>query len=176
MDRKLGFKYFNMETTRTIFSIPSQNDYQEILKLKTSVQVRKYLGGPASEADFKSSFKKIISVNKPEIYWVARDKNANNLVGLISITEHPNNEHLEVSYEINPNFWGKGYATEVVQRVIKYAFDELKLDKIIAETQKKNKASIKVLEKLGMTFESEVTRHNETQVIYGIQSKLRSRA
>ena len=79
-------------------------------------------------------------------------------------------------YEINPNFWGKGYATEVVQRVIQYAFDELKLDKIIAETQKKNQASIRVLEKLGMTFEREVKRHNEIQVIYGIQSKLRSKA
>lgn len=165
-----------METKRTIFSIPSETDYQEILKLKTSVQVRKYLGGPVSEANFKDIFEQIISANKPEIYWVARDKNSNNLVGLLSITEHPNNEHLEVSYEINPNFWGKGYATEVVQRVIQYAFDELKLDKIIAETQKKNQASIRVLEKLGMTFEREVKRHNEIQVIYGIQSKLRSKA
>ena len=159
-----------MQTKRTTFSIPRQSDYQDLLKLKSNEQARKYLGGAVSEANFKFSFENIISVNKPEIYWIVRDKKNQLLVGLLSITKHTDNEYFEVSYELNPIFWGKGYATEVVERSIQYAFEELNLKKIIAETQKNNKASIRVLEKLDMIFEKEVKRHNETQVIYSIQN------
>ncbi|NJK50896.1 GNAT family N-acetyltransferase [Candidatus Gracilibacteria bacterium] len=48
-------------------------------------------------------------------------------------------------------FWGRGYATEAVSAVLKYAFDRLNCDRIIADVDEPNKASIRVLEKIGMT-------------------------
>ena len=109
---------------------------------------------------------KILSVNSQK-YTGCRIKKS---IASRIIEYNKTPDSIEVSYELNPIFWGKGYATEIVERSIQYAFEELNLKKIIVETQKNNKASIRVLEKLDMIFEKEVKRHDETQVIYSIQN------
>ena len=59
----------------------------------------------------------------------------------------------EIYYNILPEFWGKGFATEVGKALVKFGFKELKLHKVEAGVQTENIRSIKVLEKLGMTRE-----------------------
>jgi RimJ/RimL family protein N-acetyltransferase len=48
-------------------------------------------------------------------------------------------------------FWGRGYATEVGLAVLDYAFEILSCDRVIADVDEPNEASIRVLEKIGMT-------------------------
>ncbi|WP_350472287.1 MULTISPECIES: GNAT family N-acetyltransferase [Parabacteroides] len=50
-------------------------------------------------------------------------------------------------------YWGKGYATEAVRLLIKFAFEELDLLRIYAKIYEYNIGSMKVLEKTG--FEKE---------------------
>lgn len=52
-------------------------------------------------------------------------------------------------YGIDPDFWGNGYGTESARAVLNYTV-ELKFPKVIAEVDKPNIASVRVLEKLGM--------------------------
>ena len=59
----------------------------------------------------------------------------------------------EVWYKIHADSWLKGYATEVLRRVINYGFDTLQLHRIEAGCAVGNIASIKVLEKAGMIRE-----------------------
>lgn len=59
----------------------------------------------------------------------------------------------EIYYNILPEFWGNGYATEAGKRLVQFGFNELKLHKVEAGVQTENLQSIKVLEKLGMTRE-----------------------
>jgi RimJ/RimL family protein N-acetyltransferase len=49
-----------------------------------------------------------------------------------------------------PNFWGKGYATEGAKRCLKFGFNDLKLQEIIATAPKINLPSIRVMQKIGM--------------------------
>lgn len=49
--------------------------------------------------------------------------------------------------------WGKGYATEAAQLIIDFGFNELNLNRIWAPIMSKNKASCKVMEKVGMSYE-----------------------
>ncbi len=49
--------------------------------------------------------------------------------------------------------WGRGYATEVAQAVLRWAFDTLDLNRVQAETDTRNVASARVLEKLGFIRE-----------------------
>jgi RimJ/RimL family protein N-acetyltransferase len=49
--------------------------------------------------------------------------------------------------------WGRGYATEVARRVVGYAFEELKLNRVYAHHMVRNPASGRVLEKVGMRRE-----------------------
>jgi RimJ/RimL family protein N-acetyltransferase len=53
-------------------------------------------------------------------------------------------------YGVHPEHWGAGYATEAARAVVVYAFDNLALEKIIADVDEPNVASVRVLEKLGL--------------------------
>lgn len=160
-----------METSRTIFSKPNAADYQDLFKLHSDEEVRKYLGGTVTKDEFDKKFKDFSTAELPEAYWVVREKETKSFIGLVCITRHHDQKHFEVSYELSPHFWSKGYGTEVVQQAIVYAFDELGLDELYAETQKKNTNSVRILEKTGMQFVSEIERFGEQQVIYSKKNK-----
>jgi RimJ/RimL family protein N-acetyltransferase len=49
--------------------------------------------------------------------------------------------------------WGHGYATEAARAVLQWAFDTLELNRVQAETDTRNLASARVLEKLGFVRE-----------------------
>ena len=55
-------------------------------------------------------------------------------------------------WAVDPRHQGKGYATEAAQAMIDYAFDHLRLNRLIATTEYTNAASIRVMHKLGFTI------------------------
>ena len=57
----------------------------------------------------------------------------------------------EILWRLHHPFWGKGYATEAAQAVLDLAFDHIGLDKVFSFTTTSNTASIKVMERIGMT-------------------------
>jgi ribosomal-protein-alanine N-acetyltransferase len=59
----------------------------------------------------------------------------------------------EFYYKFYPTHWGKGYATETARALIKFGFNECKLHRIEAGVATQNSASVRVLEKSGMTCE-----------------------
>jgi len=62
----------------------------------------------------------------------------------------------EIGYRLARAYWGRGYATEAARAVRDYAFDTLRLQRLIAMIDPQNGASIRVAEKLGMVYEKEV--------------------
>ena len=54
---------------------------------------------------------------------------------------------------LNPEYWGKGIATEALTRVLRFGFEELKLHRIEARFIQENERSLHVMEKVGMRFE-----------------------
>ena len=59
----------------------------------------------------------------------------------------------EISYIINPQYWGNGYATEAAGLLLRFGFTKLNLHRIYATCDPRNLASSKVLEKIGMKYE-----------------------
>src|SRR5207248_8877867 len=53
-----------------------------------------------------------------------------------------------IGYELTPDFWGRGYATEAAWAMLSYGFDRLGLHRIWAELNAENAASAHVLEKV----------------------------
>ena len=62
----------------------------------------------------------------------------------------------EVGYIVNPNYWGKGIATEVASLLIDFGFNELNMHRIYATCDPRNIGSAKVLDKVGMTREGRI--------------------
>lgn len=74
-----------------------------------------------------------------------------------------------------PQFWGRGYATEAAQAILHYAFNVLKLEKVIADVDEPNGASIRVLETLGMSRTGRAIIHERPLLYYEIQTPLRDK-
>jgi RimJ/RimL family protein N-acetyltransferase len=96
------------------------------------------------------------------------------LVGCVGLDRHDPNNRAELGYWIGVAHWGKGYATEASAAVLRWGFESLNLNKIIAHHFGRNPASGRVLEKLGMRREGLFRRHTkkwngyEDIVAYGI--------
>ena len=75
-------------------------------------------------------------------------------VGLISLNlGKPKFQIAEVWYKFHSNFWNKGYATESLKEILRFAFGELDLHRVEAGCAVDNIGSIRTLEKVGMTRE-----------------------
>ena len=59
----------------------------------------------------------------------------------------------ELGYVLHRDFWGQGYAAEAARAVIDFGFNHLGLHRIYARYHPENRASARVMEKLGMKFE-----------------------
>ena len=76
------------------------------------------------------------------------------LIGNCGVRQsEPGTAEAEIGYEIAPDEWGRGYATEAARAMTRFAFRELGVQRLVAWTVADNVASGRVLEKLGMTLE-----------------------
>ncbi len=72
------------------------------------------------------------------------------VIGQVSAQEKGNNIFVrDVGWYMDPNYQGKGYATEAAKAMIKYMFEKVKIEKISSGAVKDNIASCKIFEKLG---------------------------
>jgi RimJ/RimL family protein N-acetyltransferase len=70
-------------------------------------------------------------------------------------TEMPFAPAVELLYRLLPRFWGQGLATEGSRAALEFGFRELQLDRVVAFAVAANTGSRRVLEKIGMVYQSE---------------------
>lgn len=80
-------------------------------------------------------------------------------IGSMGLGIHRTHQRAEIAYFIGRPYWGKGYATEAAQQVLRYGFTELGLHRIFAFAFTDNPASTRVMEKIGMTYEGTLVGH-----------------
>ena len=81
-----------------------------------------------------------------KIAWGIFEKGNPDMIGLCLFLTNDENDR-ELGYRFRVEYWGKGYGTEVTKGIIDFSFNELKLDKITADVNVANPASVKILEK-----------------------------
>lgn len=96
------------------------------------------------------------------------------LMGAIGLTIQKHNQRAEMGYWIGVAYWNRGYMSEAARRVLHYAFEDLKLNRVYASHFPRNPASGRVMQKVGMTYEGTLRQHfirwtePEDLVYYGI--------
>ncbi|QQX57564.1 GNAT family N-acetyltransferase [Pseudomonas chlororaphis] len=141
-------------------------DASNLVRLYTDPKVRVYLGGPIDLGVAVQRAQVEVSIERELPLWVIRTRLGEQFAGVISFDTHHDGIDVEVSFELLPEHCGKGYATEALTLALHYARSVLALKRVIAETQSKNDASIRLLNRVGMTLESEVMRFGQAQCIY----------
>ena len=84
-----------------------------------------------------------------------------NLIGGIALRLERKNKNGELGYWIGKPYWNRGYATEAAKAVVAYSFKVLKLNRVHAYHFKRNPASGRVLEKIGMRYEGCRQQHKK---------------
>jgi [ribosomal protein S5]-alanine N-acetyltransferase len=75
-------------------------------------------------------------------------------IGWCSLTRwNPDYRSASMGYCLDDAAWGHGYATEAARALLQWAFGTLDLNRVQAETDTRNAASARVLEKLGFVRE-----------------------
>jgi len=77
-------------------------------------------------------------------------------IGICGLLKREALKDVDVGFAFLPQFWSKGYAFESASAVMAYGRNVLGLTRIVAITSPHNEASMRLLEKLGMKFESMV--------------------
>lgn len=146
-----------IETDRLLLRKITLDDKENLLRLYSNPEVQKYTGEPLVESieEIETAIRIRISDYKKYGYgrWATFLKNEMQFVGWAGLAYLPEFDEIDLGYRFLPEFWGSGIATEASRAILSYGFDKLKLKKIIAIAMKENKASIKVMEKVGMEFD-----------------------
>ena len=92
-------------------------------------------------------------------------KSSHTPIGMCGLVNRDSLEDVDVGYAFMPQFWGKGYAVESASAVMIYAKQTLGLERIVGITASDNAGSIRVLEKIGLTFERMITLAGDDEEI-----------
>ena len=82
-------------------------------------------------------------------FAIAR-KDVDDLIGTVQLKIDDRTDGGEVGYWLGRPFWGQGYATEAVNRMVVFAFNRVGLHRVWAAALLDNRASERVLEKVGL--------------------------
>jgi len=81
------------------------------------------------------------------------------LLGTVSLRRYPRDRRAELGYWLAAHAWSFGFATEACRALIDFGFRDLQLARIYAQVLAGNRASLHVLDKLGMVGEGIKRQH-----------------
>jgi len=165
-----------LETARLILRVQHAGDVPALLQFWLDPVAMRYMGGPRQQARLQPEFDQVTLHPYAERYdlWPVIEKDTGRVVGHCGLLQKEVEGAIEIElvYLIDPALWGSGYATEIGQALISYAFDQLGLERLIALIEPDNKASERVAIKLGLSLEKEVIRPSGAlRKVYAIETR-----
>jgi RimJ/RimL family protein N-acetyltransferase len=100
--------------------------------------------------------------------WLVTDKVDGQLIGACDFDTEVMSD-VELGYTLAKAYWGKGIATEVARAAVRFGFENLKLERIVAVVVPENKASWRVLERIGFIYEKKAHYYGFDVVYYVIK-------
>jgi RimJ/RimL family protein N-acetyltransferase len=88
--------------------------------------------------------------------YLVKLKETDESIGMCGLIKRDTLEDVDIGYAFLPKFWSKGFAVESAQAIKDYAKNVVGLKRLVAIVDPANEGSIRVLEKIGLTFEKMV--------------------
>ena len=154
-----------LETERLILREATEEDAKDMFVYLSDQLVVKHMGISACESveEVLDEIKwyKSIYKNRTGMRWGITLKDSGKVIGSCGfLNRNPRHFRSEVGYELSREHWGKGIANEALERVLKFGFEHLELERIEALIEPKNLSSQKLVERQGFTREG-LLRHYE---------------
>ena len=147
-------------TDRLCLRSYTDDDLDALHRLWTDPDVRRYLLDDEVVArDFVANEireTRALFVEQGFGQFAIRLKDEEALIGFTGYRFFHDPPELHLLYGIAPAYWGRGFAPEAARAMIRFGFEVCGFDAIIAATDPPNKASLRVMEKAGMTFQKRI--------------------
>jgi [ribosomal protein S5]-alanine N-acetyltransferase len=146
------------ETPRLVLRHFTSDDLNDLTPILADAEVMRYsLSGVKTRSQTKDFINWMLDLYQKKnlgLYALIQQKDRQ-LIGYCGLLEwdFEGIEEVEIGYRLARKYWGRGLATEAAIAVRDYAWNELKIDKLICLIESENIRSIRVAEKLGMNYE-----------------------
>jgi ribosomal-protein-alanine N-acetyltransferase len=129
-------------------------DRETLARMHADLDVMRYAGGTldaaASEAMLRGRILDYYEQHPGLGVWATIERDTGTLVGMHLLNHVRGEPDIQVGYLLFKEHWGRGYATEMARRVLRYGFAELGVRQIVGITDQPNVASQQVLLKIGL--------------------------
>lgn len=150
------------ETSRLLITKITLRDAQFFLELVNSPHWLKYIGDrhlktiKDTKTYLQNGTLKSYTNFGFGFYKLQLKENENKTIGICGLIKREQLEDVDIGFALLPEYEGKGFGYEASLAVLKLAKEKFNLKKIIAVTLSTNTNSIKLLEKLGLSYEKKV--------------------
>ncbi len=131
---------------------------------------------PYTKAHALEFIRRVNGLKPAQVFAIDLDGEAIGAIGL-----HPQTDiflkNAELGYWLAEKYWGKGFVSIAIKKIVEYGFSSFEIDRIFARPFGSNKASQRVLEKTGFVLEARLEKiiyknnRYEDELIYAIRRK-----
>ena len=146
-------------TDRLIIRTPEERDAHDIFVLMSDLEIAASTGFRPMNTLSEAEGKIRREMDSGLMYCISEKSHPERNIGVFEITPHKTNTasgekcNYEICYFLHKGARGKGYMTEVVERMKHYLFDERMADSLTIAVLPRNDASRRVALKSGFTYE-----------------------
>lgn len=152
MDRTL----VTLQTERLLMRQWRDTDREPFAAINADPEVMAHYPAPMTREQSDAALAKLAAgIDATGIgLWALERRDDSALLGFVGIRNVPFEAHftpaVEVGWRLRRDTWGSGYATEAAQECVRYGFETLGLEQIIAMARPDNWPSRRVMDRLGM--------------------------
>ncbi|QDV48167.1 GNAT family N-acetyltransferase [Gimesia fumaroli] len=147
-----------METSRLILRKWRESDLDPFAKLNADPEVMRYMPATLSYEQSAQMVERIKTHFDEYGFglWAVELKQDAQFAGFIGLSVPQFTAYftpcIEIGWRLAVPFWNQGYASEGAQAALEFGFTECCLNEVVSFTVPANKASRRVMEKIGMTY------------------------
>lgn len=159
-----------LESSRLYLRLFQENDVNELFRTEGNPDVMAFIRKPVAAPS-----QSLARIRQETVYaseneglglFACFEKATDSYIGLVKIKHIDSTEAIEVGYAFLPEAWGKGYATEITQKVIQYLQQGFAGRPIVAFIHPDNLNSRRVLEKAGMIEVENTYEGHENALVF----------
>lgn len=136
----------------SLFLRPYQSkDRKVFMALNCDPEIRRHMNGPMTELAAGQRFDGMLAEDSTDrsFCWAIVEKETSTFAGHAYLQQVDHHPLLELGFLFFRSFWGRGYATEVAQRLVEHCISDCDLRGLSATVDCDHEPSIRVLEKAG---------------------------
>ena len=170
-----------METERTIWTLLEEKDLPAMTEMSREPDTFRYLRKLRVMTD--EEYQQFLLLKLEQIrlgtgyHWAIRLKSDGSFIGAVNLNPVWSNRgsdgdgnggeqpRMQIGCQLKRDYWGQGFAGELMRRVLDFAIDELRLPVVYGVFQKENIASRRMLGKLGFAWlESKTEQDTDIEI------------